>query len=334
MTVNHARRTRSPASVFLCLSLAFSCSHKSWAQGEGLSERLPAPSLVQFSAAPLLDMARLGNRLVAVGTRGLILLSDDEGETWKQIASPTDVTLTGVVFVGSKRGFAVGHEESLLRTDDNGATWRLVHTDASGVPLLRVRFLDAQQGGYAVGAGGVLYRTLDGGGSWTRSIVTADDGFDPHLFDVASTDDGRLLLAAEGGRLFRSLDGGEVWDELQSPYTGSFFGLVTFGPQSVLAYGMLGHAFLSRNGGDSWEELSTGIDQSFFCAVATGERIFLAGADGAIATTPLHDPGVFTVHSQPGRPTISGLLSTPRGWLLASDRGLREVTAPFAYPTP
>lgn len=333
MPHSYVRSSRSPASMFLCLSLAFSCSHKSWAQGEVLSERLPAPSLAQFSAAPLLDMARLGNRLVAVGTRGLILLSDDEGETWKQIASPTDVTLTGVVYVGSKKGFAVGHEESLLRTDDDGVTWSLVRTDTSGVPLLRVRFLDAQRG-YVVGAGGVLYRTLDGGLSWTRSVVTADDGFDPHLFDIASTDDGRLLLAAEGGRLFRSSDGGQVWDELQSPYTGSFFGLVTFGPQSVLAYGMLGHAFLSRNGGDSWEKLSTGIDQSFFSAAATSERIFLAGADGAIVTTPLHDPGVFTVHDQPGRPTISGLLSTPRGWLLASDRGLRHVATPFAYPTP
>lgn len=333
MMVDHGWCLRLPAAIVLCLSLILSCLNKASAQGEQLSRRLSAPILAQPSMAPLLDVARLGSRLVAVGTRGLIITSNDEGVTWEQRLSPTDVTLTALVFVGSGKGFAVGHEESLLRTDNDGASWSLVRTDASGVPLLRIRFLDAQRG-FAVGGRGVIYWTSDGGGSWTRTIITADDGFDPHLFDIASTADGRLLLAAEGGRLFRSLDGGEVWDELQSPYTGSFFGLVTFGPRSVLAYGMLGHAFLSRNGGDSWEELSTGIDQSFFCAVATGERIFLAGADGAIATTPLHDPGVFTVHSQPGRPTISGLLSTPRGWLLASDRGLREVTAPFAYPTP
>lgn len=333
MIVNHVWRLRSPAAIVLCLSLVFSCINKALAQGEHLSARLPASRLEQPSMAPLLDVARLGSRLVAVGTRGLILVSDDEGVTWEQRASPTDVTLTGLVYVGSKKGFAVGHEESLLRTDDDGATWNLVRTDASGMPLLRIRFLDAQRG-YAVGGGGVIYRTSDGGNSWTRTVVTADDGFDPHLFDIASLDDGRLILGGEGGRLFRSSDEGQVWNELQSPYTGSFFGLVNFGSQSILAYGMLGHAFLSWDGGDTWQELSTGINQSFFTAVATTERIYLAGADGAIVTTSRNDPGVFTLQGLPDRSTISGLVTTSRGWMLASDRGLRQIAISFAHPTP
>jgi photosystem II stability/assembly factor-like uncharacterized protein len=333
MTLNHVRSMRLPTAVVLCFSLVFLDLNKASAQGEQLSVRLSAPILAQPAKAPLLSAAKLGSRVVAVGIRGLIIASDDEGVTWEQKPSPTDVTLTDLVFVESGKGFAVGHEESLLRTDDGGASWRLVRTDASGVPLLRIRFLDAQRG-FALGGRGVIYGTSDGGSSWTRTTVTADDGFDPHLFDLASTTDGRLLIAAEGGRLFRSSDGGRNWAELQSPYTGSFFGLVTFGQQSVLVYGMLGHAFLSRTGGDSWEELSTGIDQSFFSAAVTGEQILLAGADGAVVTTPLDDPGVFTVHDQPGRPTISGLLSTSGGWLLASDRGLRQVATPFAHPTP
>src|SRR5690349_8937389 len=44
--------------------------------------RLAAKSL-------LLDVARAGSRLVAVGDRGHVLLSDDEGGTWRQVIVPT-----------------------------------------------------------------------------------------------------------------------------------------------------------------------------------------------------------------------------------------------------
>ena len=40
---------------------------------------------------------RAGNRLVAVGERGTILLSDD-GQAWRQVPSPVSVGLTGVSF--------------------------------------------------------------------------------------------------------------------------------------------------------------------------------------------------------------------------------------------
>lgn len=288
-----------------------------------MSGRLAASDSGQPTKAPILEVAKFGDRLVAVGVRGLIFASKDLGASWDQSASPIGVTLTGVVYVGSKKGFAVGHEETLLRTDDAGTTWSLVRTDAAGVPLLRIRFVDSKTG-FAVGGSGVILRTSDGGDSWTRGVVTTEDDFDPHLFDIASIDDG-LILAGEGGRLFRSADRGNSWRELPSPYVGSFFGLLGLGSRSVLAYGMLGHAFLSRDGGDNWEELSTGINQSFFAASATETRVYLAGADGAIVGAPRSDPRKFSPAGAPDRLNISGMIEVPNGWLLASDRGLARA---------
>lgn len=288
-----------------------------------MSGRLPASDSGRPTKAPILEVAKFEDRLVAVGVRGLIFTSKDQGTSWEQSASPTDVTLTGIVYLGSKKGFAVGHEETLLRTDDSGITWRLIRTDAAGVPLLRVRFVDSKTG-FAVGGRGVIFRTSDGGDSWTRGVVTTEDEFDPHLFDIASIEDG-LILAGEGGRLFRSLDGGNSWRELSSPYVGSFFGLLSLGSRAILAYGMLGHAFLSRDGGDNWEELSTGINQSFFSAVATETTVYLAGADGAIVGAPRGDPRRFALAGAPNRLNISGIVSVPNGWLLASDRGLAHA---------
>ncbi len=268
MKISHARRLRPRAAVVLGLSLLLLGVVDATADEAAMSARLPASASAHAANAPMLDVTKCGD--------GLIVVSHDEGLTWEQRPSPIDVTLTSLVCVGSNIGFAVGHEETLLRSADGGLTWQLVRTDAAGVPLLRIRFLD-EKTGFAVGGRGVILRTTDGGASWARSVVSTDDGFDPHLFDIALLADRRLLLAGEAGRLFRSSDGGGSWLELQSPYTGSFFGLVGLGSASVLAYGMLGHAFLSTNGGDTWDEISTGESQSFFFGSANKRQHLPSG---------------------------------------------------------
>lgn len=323
MKNRHVRRLRPSVLVALCLAQLLITVVCASAQAVNLSARLPAPNSAHPTKAPMLDMATFNDRLVAVGIRGLIFTSKDQGVSWEQSYSPIDVTLTSLVYVGPKKGFAVGHEETVLRTDDSGATWSLVRTDPAGVPLLRVRFLDSKRG-YALGGSGVMYRTSDGGDSWSRDVVSTDDGFDPHLFDIVALDDGRLILAGEAGRLFRS-SADHGWRQLQSPYVGSFFGLISLGPDNVLAYGMLGHVFLSRDGGDNWGQLSTGTNQSLFAAAATTDRIYLAGGDGAVVSMRRGDPAICTLEATPGRLDISGLAQTSSGWVLASDRGLRRV---------
>ena len=46
----------------------------------------------------LLDIDKAGDRLVAVGERGFVLYSDDEGATWTARPTPVTRTLTGVAF--------------------------------------------------------------------------------------------------------------------------------------------------------------------------------------------------------------------------------------------
>lgn len=324
MKISHARRLSPGAAVVLGLSLLFLSVQGATADETAMLARLPASTSVRAAKAPMLDVTKCGDRLVAVGIRGLIVVSHDEGVTWEQRPSPIDVTLTSLVCVGSGMGFAVGHEETLVRSADDGLTWELVRTDSAGVPLLRIRFLD-DNNGFAVGGRGVILRTTDGGASWARSVVSTDDGFDPHLFDIALLADRGLLLAGEAGRLFRSSDGGVSWLELKSPYAGSFFGLVGLGSASVLAYGMLGHVFLSQDGGDSWGQLSTGTNQSLFAAAATTDRIYLAGADGAVVSMRRGDPAMCTLEATLDRLDISGLAQTSSGWILASDRGPKRV---------
>src|ERR1044071_614770 len=52
------------------------------------------------SSSLLLDLSMAGSRMVAVGERGHVLLSDDQGATWRQAKSvPTRAMLTAVFFI-------------------------------------------------------------------------------------------------------------------------------------------------------------------------------------------------------------------------------------------
>ena len=65
-----------------------------------------------------------GSSIVAVGEYGNVVLSDDDGKTWRQAKSvPTQVTFTAVAFVDDKNGWAVGHDTVILHTSDAGETW-------------------------------------------------------------------------------------------------------------------------------------------------------------------------------------------------------------------
>src|SRR6478609_510409 len=194
----------------------------------------------------LLDVARAGDRLVAVGDRGHVLLSDDEGQNWRQVVVPTRAMLTGVSFGDPQHGWAVGHDGVILATADGGATW--VHQDATKdleTIFLDVFFSDPQHG-LAVGAYGKCLLTLDGGKSWQPGGAIPDE---VHVNQIAPTQTDTVWLAGEAGTLLSSSDARQAWTKCIVPYEGSLFGALPLGDHSLLIYGLRGHAFVTTDDG-------------------------------------------------------------------------------------
>jgi photosystem II stability/assembly factor-like uncharacterized protein len=255
----------------------------------------------------LLGITSAGERLVAVGERGHVLLSDDHGQSWRQAESvPTRALLTGVCFSNFQEGVAVGHDEVILTTRDAGLTWALAHfAPESQQPLLDVT-CTADGRVIAVGAYGVYFSSPDGGVNWSerkfaalagkaavgRGPAADDMGGDFHLNNIAAASPSTLYIAAEGGHLYRTDDGGEIWRELPSPYDGSFFGVKPLGGDVVLAYGLRGNLFRSEDAGASWRKVETGTHAMLNDAVSVG-------AGGAIAVVGLS--GVVLVSRDGGR---------------------------------
>ena len=234
--------------------------------------------------ALLLDAARAGSRMVAVGEFGHVLLSDDNGDSWRQAASvPTRNTLVGVSFIDNQTGYAVGHAATILKTVDGGENWTLQYVERNGeTPLFAVHFADAQNG-IAVGGFSYTFETKNGGESWTQRALVEDSYDDFHLNDLFADTKGNIYIPAEFGTVYKSRDRGQNWQAIETGYDGSFWGGLALSNGDVLVFGMRGNVWRSSNAGKSWKQVETGTDQSVSGGTQLSDgRVILAGLSGTV----------------------------------------------------
>jgi hypothetical protein len=95
---------------------------------------------------------------------------------------------TGFVTVQSSTNY-------ILKTTDGGATWNPVYT---GVALRSLTFSDSQTG-WAVGAGGIILKSVNGGNTWASVIspVTVD------LRSIAFANAGLGIIVGDNGTILR-----------------------------------------------------------------------------------------------------------------------------------
>jgi len=271
----------------------------------------PAQHSPQAPHKAMLAIDRAGQRLVAVGEEGVVLLSDDNGVSWRQAEQvPTSAALTSVQFVNGSKGWAVGHLGLVLTSDDGGETWRkqldgiqaaqlaleqakargdesalrsaqYLVDDGPDKPFLNLYFLN-EKTGYVFGAYNLIFRTDDGGEHWQPWLDRVDNPMGMHLYGMAQADD-VLLLAGEQGTLLRSSDGGQHFDAIDSPYEGSYFGIIADADGAFVAYGLRGNAFRSLDAGDSWSELETGQGETLTAAATLVDgRLLLTSQAGGL----------------------------------------------------
>jgi photosystem II stability/assembly factor-like uncharacterized protein len=329
------------------LALAAALAAVAWAGGAPPAPQpIPAEHARLAAHALLIALAAAGERLVAVGDRGVIVLSDDRGASWRQAASvPVQALLTGVCFFDARHGVAVGHDEVILATDDAGENWRLVHYAPEALrPLLDV-WCGAGGAAIAVGAYSTYLTSADGGASWherafapapaprsagaprAAAASTADEaggGF--HLNRIVGASGGRLYIAGEAGHLYRSDDAGDHWQELASPYAGSFFDVLPLAGDALLVSGLRGNLYRSEDAGASWRRLSTGTVAMLDGAAALpGGALAVVGLSGVVLVS--RDGGrSFTLEQQSERSGLSAALALGRNELVvAGEGGVRRV---------
>ena len=288
------------------------------ADGAARPAALAAQSLLQA-------IAPAGSRVVAVGDYGLILVSDDAGVTWRQAAEvPTRTTLTAVMFIDAKRGWAVGHGGLVLATLDGGEHWKVQFgRQEAENSLFSVWFSDPLHG-VAVGPFGYAIATVDGGQRWWVRPVGEGEDAERHLNGIFAGNHGRLLVAAESGGVFISDDGGTVWRLITLPYAGSVWGGMRLADSSLIVWGMAGHALRSLDNGETWAELATHTNQSLTAGAQLSDgRVVLAGLGGALTVADKRLNWHARIRDD--RQLATAILMTPRGLLMLTGAGVQTI---------
>jgi len=311
------------ASLVFCL-----VSGAGFAQ-EGGASPLPitaAHAWVNPTYSMLLDAARAGSRIVAVGEHGIIVLSDDAGKTFRQASAvPASATLSAVYFSDAEHGWAVGQWGVILASIDGGEHWTLQRSDTSiDQPLFSVYFKDAQHG-WAVGLWSLMLATQDGGRSWSPVTLPAPPGggkADRNLYKIFANHEGHVFVVAEQGTVLRSRDQGASWEYRSTGNKGSLWAGTVAADDTLLVGGLLGHLYLSHDDGDTWTAIDSGSSGSITDLVSSAKQIIGVGLDGFVIRDE-DGAGHFKAVQRHGREPLTSVLVSGSGVpLLFSESGI------------
>lgn len=289
-------------------------------------EPTPAAASPIAAEATMLGIAWAGPRAVAVGERGIVLLSDDRGRPPRQARLvPLSSTLTAVAFADAQHGWAVGHWGAILATADGGETWRIQRTDtAEDRPLFAVHFFDTQHG-VAVGLWSLVLTTADGGKTWVeRPMQPPPDSSsaDLNLLGLFADARGALYATGERGMVLQSVDQGASWRYLPTGYKGSFWTGIALDDGSLLVGGQRGSLYRSEDGGAHWTAGASGGKHSITAFARQGANVVAVGLEGFVAFST--DNGrTFTAQPRADRLALTAALPDGKGrWLFGSRTGL------------
>lgn len=296
------------------LGLAFGVSNASFREPLEL-----AAAEVRFpEKRSLLCVAVAGSRLVAVGMRGLIVVSDDGGASWRQVPLALSSDLVSVVFVSGQHGWACGHDGVVLATEDGGLTWvaqlkgmefanvlirhyeqaaaagqkgaaeildsiKLSFASGPEQPVLGVWF-ESETKGWVVSTFGMILGTTDGGKSWSPWMDQVDNVDFLHFYSISGVA-GETYITSERGRLFKLDRARQRFVELDTSYPGGLFGVIGT-PQVLIAFGLQGTALRSWDGGASWQRVETGLRVGLNAGfVLPDQRMVMVTQDGRLLVT-------------------------------------------------
>lgn len=182
--------------------------HTLWRSGDGSQSW--APAAPDIGRVQELDV--WGEGRIWVISEGVAYESEDDGGAWNPIEG-LDAALAGAQPIGTGRAgdgsacFAAVGPSSAVCRDASGA-WGALQTlgdDTLSAPIPWPR--DVPERWFVGGLDGV-YRTDDGGASWSAKVLA--EGDEPLL--LGDADDGSMFAVTRSGLVYRSLNAGDSWE--------------------------------------------------------------------------------------------------------------------------
>src|SRR5690349_8539183 len=201
------------------------------------------------AAAHATDIYFTSNDTGLVATdAGVLYRTTDGGTSWRPVATAAQ-PLASIAFGDANTGYAVGGW-ALLKTIDGGLTWSSTPS-APGTSLDWIRCADALRCVAVTSAGDQLWRSEDGGVSWT-SVSPASRP----LLAAGFSSSGSLVAVGDGGTTVASADGGQNFATISGNLAGAFTRVRASSALVAYALGADGALARTTDGGDNWVPLT------------------------------------------------------------------------------
>lgn len=215
-------------------------------------------SLTGTGGYPALDMYGIdfadANTGIAAGAVGRIYKTTDGGTSWTLKTSGTTQEFAGVTFLSNGLTvYAYGASGTVVMSTDAGDTWTTLTSPTTQV----VRRIEAVPGNETTlflasdnsGGGTSMYKSIDGGVSWTTSTVPpAADGDPVSLFGLSVVDANTVFVAGGSKRIAKTTDGGTNWTNINSSLANFYRACYFTSATSGYVVGQAGKILTTSNG--------------------------------------------------------------------------------------
>lgn len=215
---------------------------------------------------------------------GVIIKSEDGGESWNQIYGGTTATgLEAICFTSVDTGYIAGWDGYFAKTTDGGQIWTTMNTGMGNWFFMDIEFLDANNG--------IALANLDSGGS---GIYVTDDAGENWVFtsglqfsvqDVCYADESILYAVGSNEGIAKSVDGGLNWTQIYSGTNDRFFMGVGFDKQFGVIGGEDGKIMSTTNAGQNWSSYATGYHNFQGVHVFNADSAYIGGTDEDVYKT-------------------------------------------------
>jgi photosystem II stability/assembly factor-like uncharacterized protein len=239
-----------------------------------------------------LDFLGITGKGIAAGSGNLVKVTLDNGANWSAPSLPVSAPVWRKVLLFQKaattevHAYVCGDNGKIVKStnvDQSSPTWSDVSINTTAT-LRSISFLSDSQTGWVVGDGGRIWKTINGGSSWTPqgTGVTLHD-----LHDVYFIDANTGYAVGDYGTVLKTLDGGANWQNLTQGSRTRIDNLdFTPDAEKGIAVGPGGWVAKTLNGGLSWAGVTlSGVSDLHGVSVprqGSGTVAYVCGAGGKI----------------------------------------------------
>ena len=215
--------------------------------------------------------------IVAVGSAGLILASQDGGATWQRHEIASWPSFLDITSCADGLFATLAFEGEVWLSTDSGTNWSRSELPTEEAP--QAIQCDPAGNLWVVGSFSTISISRDGGASWTLSSLDEDVIYT----DIQFFDEQTVYIAGEFGTLMKTTDGGANW-EFMTPMPDEFY------PQSMYfedldkgwIAGLGGVLLATEDGGQTWNVQSTGSLVTLYTMARADGHIFVVGGEGSL----------------------------------------------------